>query len=491
MSPKPDRARERNRQEAELLGWVLKDDCAARAAALAGVLDDGSVLQFAGHRALWQVIRRLGDSACLVSVVQSLPPADRELLGGAGQLSAYLDHSTVLNEASALHVARRLAELVRHRKIGIAAKQVAAAVDEEGDLTASLAALAAAQASESPASRPLDNIISAPNLVAQDLPPIRYAVPKLIPEGLSILGGPPKTGKSWLVMGLGFEIARGGTALGLIPVEQGSVLYLALEDGHRRLKTRLEKIANGAEIPPALEFASVGGWPRLDNGGLDALELWCDRHPDARLIIIDTLAKVRQGARRRDSLYDEDYRALEGLQKLAVDRNVAVIANHHLRKMSSEDFVEEISGSSGLTGAADSILTLRKPRGENTARLKATGRDLEEDLDVALQWEPETATWRWLGDASQYLISEERKEILAVLGDGTGHSLAVVAERLGKPESTVRGLLWRMANDGQIAHRDGKYGLAGFVEVQVNSFNQTNASTWSTGSTQPPDGGLL
>lgn len=491
MSPKPDRARERNRQEAELLGWVLKEDCAARATALAGVLDNGAVFQFVGHRAVWEAIRKLGDAAGLAPVVQELPQADRDSLGGIWNLSKYIDETSVLNLAGALHVARGLADGIQRGNIGAAAKRIAAAVASEEDLTQPIAEFDAARATRVTASRPLDSIISAPDLVAQDLPAIRYAVPGLIPEGLTILGGPPKVGKSWLAMGVGFEVAGGGKALGLVPVEQGAVLYLALEDGHRRLKTRLTKIASGAEIPSALEFASVGGWPRLDNGGMDALELWSDRHPDGRLIIIDTLAKVRQGARRRDSLYDEDYRALEGLQKFAADRAIAVVANHHLRKMSAEDFVEEISGSSGLTGAADSILTLRKPRGETTARLKGTGRDLEEDLDIALQWEPETARWRWLGDASQYLISDERKEVLAVLGDGAGHSLEVVVERLGKPEATVRGLLWRMTKDGQIAHHDEKYGLAGFVEVQVNSFNQTNASTWSTRSTQPPDGGLL
>jgi hypothetical protein len=90
---------------------------------------------------------------------------------------------------------------------------------------------------------------TAADLMALELPPMRWAVPGVVPEGVTLLAGKPKVGKSWFTLGHGVATAAGGVALGTKPVEQGEVLYLALEDNRRRLQGRLAKILAGGATP--------------------------------------------------------------------------------------------------------------------------------------------------------------------------------------------------------------------------------------------------
>ena len=122
----------------------------------------------------------------------------------------------------------------------------------------------------------------------------------------------------------------------------------------------------------------VRQWPRLDQGGVQWLDRWLQGHPGARLIIIDTLAKVRPESRPNGSVYAEDYAALEGLKTMADKHHVAVLVVHHLRKLSGEDPLDEISGTTGLTGVADNVFVMRRERGHNEAVLHVTGRDIDE-----------------------------------------------------------------------------------------------------------------
>jgi AAA domain len=188
--------------------------------------------------------------------------------------------------------------------------------------------------------------VTATDLMAAELPPVRWVVPGVLPEGVTLLAGKPKLGKSWLVLGMCLAVAIGGVALGTRHVEQGEVLYLALEDNRRRLQKRLGKMLGGP-APRGLEMATT--WPRLNEGGVEALGAWLLEHPEARLIAVDTLAKTRPLARGQN-VYQEDYAALEELLPLAAEHGVAVVVVHHTRKMAAADPLDEISGSTGLTG---------------------------------------------------------------------------------------------------------------------------------------------
>ncbi|MDD3493145.1 MAG: AAA family ATPase, partial [Candidatus Thermoplasmatota archaeon] len=141
--------------------------------------------------------------------------------------------------------------------------------------------------------------ITGADLAKKEFPPIRWAVPGLLPEGYGILGGRPKIGKSWLAFDLALAVASGGYAIGSneYPVESGTVLYLALEDNERRLQERQKILLNGQAGGPQ-DLHLVTNWKRLNEGGLEALEAWLDANPDCRLVIIDTLARAKPRLKR-------------------------------------------------------------------------------------------------------------------------------------------------------------------------------------------------
>ena len=184
---------------------------------------------------------------------------------------------------------------------------------------------------------------------------MRWVVPGMVPEGVALLAGKPKLGKSWLAMGLCVAVASGGVAFGNVRVEKGSALYLALEDNERRLQFRLKKILARTEVPDGLHYSVE--CPRLDEGGVEAVEGWLRSRPDARLVVIDTLAKIRPRQRRGANAYQEDYEALEALLPLAARHNVAVLVVHHLRKMAASDPLDEVNSSIGLTGGVEKEVT--------------------------------------------------------------------------------------------------------------------------------------
>jgi AAA domain-containing protein len=195
------------------------------------------------------------------------------------------------------------------------------------------------------------NVFTAAALQKIDFPPVSYVIPGLIPEGLTILAGRPKIGKSWGALEIAIGVARGIKVFGgTEEVEQGDVLYCALEDNKRRLKRRLTKLlfSMGGEWPNRLTLATQ--WRRLE-GGVDDIKSWCDSVPSPRLVLLDTLAGVRPPREKNDNLYDGDYKALRAIHALANHRALAAVALHHTRKMEADDPLDTISGSwSGWCG---------------------------------------------------------------------------------------------------------------------------------------------
>lgn len=221
-------------------------------------------------------------------------------------------------------------------------------------------------------------IVTGAWLDAQEFPPLRWVVYGVIAEGLTILAGAPKLGKSWLALHLALAVASGGTAFGCIDVGRARpVLYLALEDGHRRLQFRARQLlGDGERIPNRLHIIIKGG--RLELEG--ALMEWLDRHQrDQPLVIVDTLAKLRPATSRSDNAYDADYRFVGRLKDIidAVTGGAMVLV-HHTNKRADGDFLDAVSGTQGIAGAADATVTLRRTRQEKTATLSVTGRDVIE-----------------------------------------------------------------------------------------------------------------
>lgn len=258
-------------------------------------------------------------------------------------------------------------------------------------------------------------IYTAAEIVAEELPPVKWAVEDILPEGVTFLAGKPKMGKSFMALGLGIAIATGGVALGTKRVERGDVLYLALEDNRRRIQNRLNKLLSGRPAPAKLHIATE--WPRIGEGGADLLDDWVVIHPDARLVIVDTLARFKPHARGRRSQYDEDRDSVDPLIPIAADHNVAILLVHHLREAESEDPLDMIHGSAGLTGGVDGALVLKRKRGQADAYLHVDGRDIENPTELALKFDQNAATWTIVGGAEEYRLSEIRRAIVKVLED--------------------------------------------------------------------------
>jgi hypothetical protein len=323
------------------------------------------------------------------------------------------------------------------------------------------------------------NFVKATDLMAKEMPELRWAVRGIQPEGLTLLVGRPKLGKTWLVDELAIASAAGGRALGQIPVEAADTLLAPLEDPERRTKSRLGAILDGGACPDRLTVAS--SWPRFDQGGLDWTEAWAKKHPGGR-IYFDTFARIRPAASRNGTLYSDDYAALAGLQTLAGRYSLAVMVVHHTRKMASDDPLETVSGTQGLTGAADTILVLRRERAHRDAILFVTGRDVEES-EITLRWDPGRCRWSLLGEA----LSEEREAVMVLLKHA-GKPLAIkeIGLALGRPYDRAKVLCWRMASAGQIL-TEGK-GLYSYnprtLVTRETSETGVTAETVDTGNTE-------
>jgi RecA-family ATPase len=215
-------------------------------------------------------------------------------------------------------------------------------------------------------------------LDAQLFPPLRYIVPGLIPEGLTLLVGGPKIGKSWLSLAVALAVAGGGRALGHIAVGPARpVLLLPLEDGDRRLQDRIRTLQPGDPIPWRLDYITrlVPGVvvPTIE-ARLETLD--ADDEPQ---VIVDTLGKVMPPELPGESAYQRDYRVAGRLKQIADDRpGMALLVLHHDRKASSDDFVDGASGTNGIAGAADTIIVISRPRSESRGLFKVTGRDVVE-----------------------------------------------------------------------------------------------------------------
>ena len=227
--------------------------------------------------------------------------------------------------------------------------------------------------------------IDTEELMATPYPPKNFIVAEMLPEGLTLLCGPSKIGKSWLVLQLCICVALGVRFLGFntLPCD---VLYLALEDTFSRVKDRVSRMTD--DCPARLRFAIQAG--TLGGTLEEQLTLHKSLYPETKLVVIDTLQKVRgtSDPKANKSVYGKDYADIGALKKLADDLSVAIVLVHHLRKLQDKDDpFNEISGSTGLMGAADTALLLKKfDRGSDHADLLWTGRDVQ-DGSVCLTFE--------------------------------------------------------------------------------------------------------
>ena len=310
---------------------------------------------------------------------------------------------------------------------------------------------------------------SAAELAETDFPAPTWLIPGILPEGgLVLLAGKPKVGKSWLALDMACELSTGGAVCG-IPVEKVvKTLYLALEDTPRRLKTRIQQAGLTANKNTLITTT----WPKLSDEGLAMLEETI-KQAGIQVVIVDTLAKVKPSLTSRVvSLYDNDYEILSNLKELADRLEITIVVVHHLRKALSVDPIEEVSGTTGITGAVDTILVLKRARTEADGTLFITGRDCEEQ-NLALRFK--SGRWEVLGDAKLYEISKERREILEAIDElGGSAKPKEIAEILGKNHNTIKVFLRKLEAEGLVNSIGGSYAINPVYVNSVNSVNSVN-----------------
>lgn len=342
-------------------------------------------------------------------------------------------------------------------------------------------------------SSPLAGLRNGAWLDRQLFPPLRYHVPQLVPEGSALLVGAPKIGKSFLALGVGLGVAAGGVVLGQVKVEARPVLYLALEDGDRRLQERCRQLLAGEPIPEAFTYLTT-----LKSGPITTIEAWLALHGDeAPLVILDTLGKVMPPAKPGESSYQRDYRVGSALKRL-VDScpGSALLVNHHDRKASADDFVDAVSGTHGLAGAADTILVLCRARQEQDGVVKVTGRDVAEG-EYAVRFDPD-ALWRLDGDGFDGAASKARqRQATAGVGDRMADVIDFVSDcsepvgpgdvaaAIGVDPKTAQVYLQRAVKAGRLQKpRRGAYSPVGSVGLSGAQDLGTNKPTEPT----PPTG---
>jgi hypothetical protein len=293
--------------------------------------------------------------------------------------------------------------------------------------------------------------IDAADLLELDIPPLAWIVPDLLPEGTTVLAGPPKLGKSCLVYQVAVEVALGGELLGRA-IEQGDVLYLALEDGKRRGQTRL-RAALGDRGMPRGRLEVRWSAARLGEGLEAELVDWLDAHPDARLIAIDTLQRVRARGDARRNAYEVDVEDLGRLQSLFRDRAVGLLVVHHSKKDAGDDFLASVSGTYGITGSVDTTLVIQRKRLETFGKLVVTGRDVAE-VEEPVQFNG--MTWsqapRSLAEASF-----EQAEVYKVIEAEGPIFPKAIADVIGSSRDAVQKLVAKLVANGSVARVTGGY----------------------------------
>lgn len=304
---------------------------------------------------------------------------------------------------------------------------------------------------------------------------LKYIVPYLLPEGVTLLAGRPKIGKSWLLQQIACAVAKGDVTLvapnGAAPA-CGDVLYLALEDNLRRLQRRMTKHYGALRDnwPARIEFAT--DWLRLDEGGLDGIGEWCADVEDPRLVVIDTLQRVRAPKHGGQTDYEADMTAAEGLVRLCRDHpGLSVLVAHHDRKQEAGDVYDTVSGTLGLQGGVDTIALLKRSGAGTT--LYVRGRDLEDEIEKAVAFDRETARWHILGEAAEVRQSTTRTTVLELLKTSGSLTVRELADQIeGLTFAGAKTVLWRMARDGMLQNDRGVYRIP---------------ETGETGPVKPPE----
>jgi hypothetical protein len=252
-------------------------------------------------------------------------------------------------------------------------------------------------------------VISVNELLHNEYEPVKWIIPGILPEGLTMFAAAPKIGKSMVALAIALRMARrvhGGI--------DGDTLYLSLDDVlERRLQSRVRSLLQGKEVEDHLFIATESR--HIDTGLIEQLEMWMTEHPATVLIVVDVYGTVKP-KRIGDDIYKNDYNALNSLRTFASKHRVAIILIHHTRKKSDDgDWINNINGSNGLAGACDTLWYLKRVRGQQEMRLCIDGREDGLSYEVALTLDDLDAPWKMGDEEEESDVNSTEQKILDVL----------------------------------------------------------------------------
>ncbi len=307
--------------------------------------------------------------------------------------------------------------------------------------------------------------ITAAELKQKDFPPVRWAVDGIIPEGLTILAGDPKAGKSLMAVDICASIASGGKAFGSRSCVQGGAIYVSLEDPERRVKDRITRQCD--EWPDAFRLVTGG----VVSPVLPMLEEMLLIYPDTRCIVIDTLQYIVPAKPNNIPEYNHYYSVLDPLHALALESHVAIICITHKRKdaiVNGDNPFASIMGSAAISGTADSMMMLAKNHAKGKiidptipdGFLHIIGRELGADC-LTLEFDSERMVWTISNEVvakvegnANWLLITKALQISPLTGKG-------IAEKTAMNPSTVRSCLSRMAKADVVVNQNGIWQLKG------------------------------
>lgn len=308
-----------------------------------------------------------------------------------------------------------------------------------------------------------DGIFSAPDICNMKLEPLQWVIEGVIPlEGVTMLVSPPKSGKSILALNIVVENAIKAKILGYFrPVSQFDTLYIDLEGTRRRTQERVLNMLGNRPIPPSVSV--VYKWPRIHDGGLSKLYDYATYHPATKLFIIDTYGKLQQLSKAAGGVgysYMRDVEEVGIFSKFCDTMHVSVMLIHHTKKTESDDWIGMVSGTYGISGSVDTLLLLRRKKGEFQATLYVTGRDVEEKK-YKLNTNMTRQLMNVIGeetDEDMELTDSQRDIVLCLHAYGEPKTPSEIAGMIGKSVGYTKRLLANMVEDGSIIRAGyGKY----------------------------------
>lgn len=306
-------------------------------------------------------------------------------------------------------------------------------------------------------------LITASDLEAKNIPPANWAIEGFIPEGLTILAGAPKSGKSIFALNLALALSSDAEIIGKKSKTIKNVLYLPYEDSERRLQNRIKKMKEGLLIKnePKTFFPNDCNPPKIDIEDLNNIGILIKEN-NIDIIIIDTLgSSIKNAIKKTLRSYMDEYELLNTFQRFALNNKISLILLHHTRKAKAKgnNFFDEISGTRGITGSADANFILEKNKIQS--KLTIQGRDLE-DLEFGLEFDPTYLIWKSMGIEPKVSLTPEQKSIIAVFNNDPEKELKPIeiAKLLNKEDTNIRPTIGKL-NDLGLLHQDtyGKYKL--------------------------------